>query len=190
MNPARLIAALAVALPALGACGGPAAIDPGTAESFQQQVRELASLTQQGNLEGALEQADALKTEVQQAQDVGSVTAGRAGRIQARIDAFMESIQTAGTPATVAPSTTDQSATDPAAVPTPTAPPPEAEPAPAPPTFQAPAKGGREDSRDPGESQQDIDREAAEEAAEEAQKRAEKEAKEREKQQEEDREDD
>jgi hypothetical protein len=156
---------LALALPALGACGGAEALDPGAAESLQQQVRELATVTQDGNLELAVDQAEALKTEVQQAQESGAVTPGRAGRIQANIDAFIESIQPVEAPAPVAPTTQ-----------------PATEPAPAPPTFTAPAKGVREDSRDPGETQSDRDREAAEEAAEEAQERAEKEEKERQKQ--------
>lgn len=169
MRPNRLILGLALVLPALSACGGAQALDPATSESLQQQVRELATLTQEGNLDGALSQADALKAEVQAAEDSGAVTQGRALRIQDNIDAFVASIQTE-TPAP-APSTV-----------------PPAEPAPVP-TFTAPAKGGKEDSRDPGESQSDRERKAAEEAAEEAQKQAEKEEKERQKQQE-DREDD
>lgn len=152
-------------------------MDPAAAQSLQQQVRELAVTTQQGNYELALDQAEALRTEVQQAQDSGAVTPGRAGRIQDNITAFIESIKPAETPTPAAPSTTDPATT---------------EPAPAPPTFTPPAKGDREDSRDPGETQSDREREAAEEAAkeeqkriEEAQKQAEEEAKERQKQAEE-----
>lgn len=171
MRPNRLILALALVLPALSACGGAQALDPATSESLQQQVRELATLTQEGNLDGALSQADALKAEVQAAEDSGAVTQGRALRIQDNIDAFVASIQTETPSPAPAPSTV-----------------PPAEPTPVP-TFTAPAKGGREDSRDPGESQSDRERKAAEEAAEEAQKQAEKEEKERQKQQE-DREDD
>lgn len=176
MRPNRLVLALALMLPALSACGGAQALDPATSESLQQQVRELATLTQEGNLDGALSQADALKAEVQAAEDSGAVTQGRALRIQDNIDAFVASIQTE-TPAPV-----------PAPAPAPV---PPAEPAPVP-TFTAPAKGGKEDSRDPGETQSDRERKAAEEAAEaaeEARKQAEKEEKERQKQQE-DREDD
>lgn len=176
MKSRSWVIALALTLPALSACGGAQALDPGAAESLQQQVRELATITQDGNLELAVDRAEALKTEVQQAQESGAVTPGRAGRIQANIDAFIESIQPVETPppvATVAPTTQ-----------------PATEPAPAPPTYTAPAKGVREDSRDPGETQEDRDRERAEEAAEEAQKRAEKEEKERQKQEEEQREDD
>lgn len=174
MTSKRWILSLALVVPALGACGGPAALDPGAADSFQQQVRELATVTREGNLELAVDQAEALKAEVQQARDSGAVTPGRAGRIQANIDAFIETIQPAEAPAPVAP-------TVPAA--------PSTEPVPIP-TFSAPAKGVKEDSRDPGETQSDRERERAEEAAEEAQKRAEKEAKDREKQEEESREDD
>lgn len=171
MRPNRLTLALALVLPALSACGGAQALDPATSESLQQQVRELATLTQEGNLDGALSQADALKAEVQAAEDSGAVTQGRALRIQDNIDAFVASIQTENPAPAPAPSTV-----------------PPAEPAPVP-TFTAPAKGGKEDSRDPGETQSDRERKAAEEAAEEAQKQAEKEEKERQKQQE-DREDD
>lgn len=161
--------AFALVLPALSACEGAQALDPATADSLQQQVRELATLTQEGNLEGALSQADALKADVQAAEDSGGVTPGRALRIQDNIDAYIASIQVevpAPAPATV----------------------PPAEPAPVP-TITAPAKGDKEDGRGPGETQSDREREASEEAAEEAQKQAEKEEKERQKQ-EEDREDD
>lgn len=173
---------MVLVLPALGACGGAEAMDPAAAQSLQQQVRELAVTTQEGNYELALGQAEALRTEVQQAQESGDVTPGRAARIQDNITAFIESIQPAETPTPVAPSTTEPATT---------------EPAPAPPTFTPPAKGGREDSRDPGETQTDREREAAEDAAkeeqkriEEAQKQAEDEAKERQEQEEESREDD
>ena len=172
MRSKQWILALALAFPALGACGGPAAIDPGAAESLQQQVRELATVTQEGNLELALDRAEALKADVQQAQESGTLTPGRAGRIQANIDAFVDSIQPIEAPAPVTPVT------------------PSTEPAPAPPTFTAPAKGLREDSRDPGETQTDIDRERAEEVAEEIQEQAEKEEKKRQKQEEEQRGDD
>ncbi|MFJ6280142.1 hypothetical protein [Arthrobacter subterraneus] len=171
MRRNRLILALALMLPALSACGGAQALDPATSESLQQQVRELATLTQEGNLDGALSQADALKAEVQAAEDSGAVTQGRALRIQDNIDAFVASIQTETPAPAPAPSTV-----------------PPTEPAPVS-TFTAPAKGDKEDSRDPGETQSDRERKAAEEAAEEAQKQAEKEEKERQKQQE-DREDD
>ncbi|WP_026545593.1 hypothetical protein [Arthrobacter sp. 35/47] len=171
MRPNRLVLALALMLPALSACGGAQALDPATSESLQQQVRELATLTQEGNLDGALSQADALKAEVQAAEDSGAVAQGRALRIQDSIDAFVASIQTETPAPAPAPATM-----------------PPAEPAPVP-TFTAPAKGGKEDSRDPGETQSDRERKAAEEAAEEARKQAEKEEKERQKQQE-DREDD
>ena len=178
MRPNRLILVLALVLPALSACGGAQALDPATSESLQQQVRELATLTQEGNLDGALTQADALKAEVKAAEESGAVTPGRALRIQDNIDAFIASIQVEAPAPAPAPSTV-----------------PPAEPAPVP-TFTAPAKGGEEDSRDPGETQSDREREAAEKAAEEArkaaeeaQKQAEKEEKERQKQ-EEDREDD
>jgi hypothetical protein len=173
MRPNRLILAFALVLPALSSCGGAQALDPATSESLQQQVRELATLTQEGNLEGALSQADALKAEVQAAEESGAVTPGRALRIQDNIDAFIASIQV--------------EAPAPAPAPSPSTVPP-AEPAPVP-TVTAPAKGGEEDSRDPGETQSDKEREAEEKAAEEAQKQAEKEEKERQKQ-EEDREDD
>ena len=172
MRSNRFILVLAVALPALGACGGPAAIDAAVAESLQQQVRELATVTRDGNLQLAVSQAEALKTEVQQAQDSGAVTSDRAGRIQANIDAFIESIQEVEAPAPVTPST---------------------EPAPAPPTSPAPAEGVDEGGANVENAPTDVDREAAEEAAkearkraEEAQKQAEKEAEEQLKQEEED----
>ncbi|GAA2177005.1 hypothetical protein GCM10009784_25890 [Arthrobacter parietis] len=160
---------LALALPVLGGCGGAEALDPGAAQSLQQQVRELAVVTQEGNLELAVDRAEALKAAVQQAEDSGAVTPGRAERIQQNIEAFINSVQPAEVPAPTAPAVPS---TEPA-------------PVPPPPTFTAPAKGLLEDSRDPGETQTDRDRERAEEVAEELQEQAEKQEKERQKQEEE-----
>lgn len=162
MRSRQGILALVLVLPVLGACGGPEAIDPASAESLQQQVRELATVTQEGNYELALDQAEALKAEVQRAQDSGAVTPGRAQRIQTNIVAFMESITPAQAPATDAPAA-------PSPVPSPI------------PTFTAPAKNAKEDSRDAGQSASDAERENAEEAAEEARERAEDAAEEAEK---------
>lgn len=182
MSSKQWVLSMVLVLPALGACGGAEALDPAAAQTLQQQVRELAVTTQTGNYELALGQAESLRTEVQQAQDSGAVTPGRASRIQQNITAFIESIKPAETTTPVTPSTSE--------------PAPSTQPSPIP-TFSAPAKGVREDSRDPGETQTDREREAAEDAAEaeqkrieEAQKRAEDEAKERQKQEEENREDD
>ena len=177
MRSKRCIVVLALALPALGGCGGAEALDPGAAQSLQQQVRELAAVTQEGNLELAVDRAEALKTAVQQAEATGAVTAGRAGRIQRNIDAFIDSVQPFEAPASTAPAAPVAPSTEPA-------------PAPPPPTFTAPAKGPLEDSRDPGETQTDRDRERAEEVAEEIQEQAEKQEKERQKQEEENRGDD
>ncbi|GAB3547876.1 hypothetical protein GCM10027404_10750 [Arthrobacter tumbae] len=164
---------LALAFPALAGCGGAEALDPGAAQSLQQQVRELAVVTQEGNLELAVDRAEALKTEVQQAEDSGAVTSGRAGRIQQNIDAFIDSVQPAEAPAPTTPATPSA---------------PSAEPAPAdtvPPTTPN-RRRDIEDSGTPAERQQ----EASEEAAEEAQEFAEKQEKERQKQEEENRGDD
>ena len=156
---------LALALPVLGGCGGAEALDPGAAQSLQQQVRELAVVTQEGNLELAVDRAEALKAAVQQAEDSGAVTPGRAERIQQNIEAFINSVQPAEVPAPTAPAV------------------PSTEPAPAdtvPPTSPN-RRRGIEDSGTPADRQ----REASEEAAEEAEKFAEKQEKERQKQEEE-----
>ena len=156
---------LALALPVLGGCGGAEALDPGAAQSLQQQVRELAVVTQEGNLELAVDRAEALKAAVQQAEDSGAVTPGRAERIQQNIEAFINSVQPAEVPAPTAPAV------------------PSTEPAPAdtvPPTTPN-RRRGIEDSGTPADRQ----REASEEAAEEAEKFAEKQEKERQKQEEE-----
>lgn len=175
MSSKRWILVLALAVPGLAACGGPEAIEQGTAEAFQQQVRELAAVTQEGNFEAALDRAEALKINVQQAQESGTVTPGRAGQIQDNINAFIESIQPEEAPAPVEP-------------PAPVA--PSTEPVPAPPAATVPGVT-EEDSADLEDTETDAEREAAEEArkeaekeAEEAEKQAEKEAEEQQKQEE------
>ncbi|WP_323960635.1 hypothetical protein GC088_03720 [Arthrobacter sp. JZ12] len=164
MRNSRWILALALTLPALGACSGPTSIEAGTAESLQVKVREIATVTKEGNVEAAMEQATALRAEVEQATASGAVTPGRAQRIQANIDAFLESVKPA-TQATEkpAPATTT-----------------------APPTLEAPpaAPAPSRLNEDSG-SREERERDAAEEAAKEAQKRAEEEAKEAQKQAEE-----
>ncbi|WP_299169257.1 hypothetical protein [uncultured Arthrobacter sp.] len=168
------IIAFALALPALGACGGAEALDPGAAESLQQQVRELAVVTQDGNLELAVDRAESLKDEVQQAEASGAVTPGRAGRIQQNIDAFIESVQPVEEPAPAAPAA--PSSKEPA--------PSTQTPSNTVPSTTPNRRRDIEDSGTPAERQQ----EASEEAAEEAQEFAEKQEKERQKR-EEDRED-
>lgn len=156
---------LVLGLPGLGACGGPTTIEPGTAESFQQQVRTLATLTQDGETDRALEQAAELEVDVQAAADSGAVAPGRAARIRASIDSFVESIQPV----------------EPASAPT--APESTGEVTPQTPVeVDAPISPPKQTTAD------DLaDRD--EEAAEEEQERAEDEAKERAKQEKEDRKD-
>lgn len=171
------VIAFALALPALGACGGAEALDPGAAESLQQQVRELAVVTQDGNLELAVDRAESLKNEVQQAEASGAVTPGRAGRIQQNIDAFIESVQPVEEPASTVPVAP--------AAPSSSEPVPSTQTPADSPLFTTPARNrSLEDSGTPEERE----REMAEEAAEEAQDFAEKQEKERQKR-EEDRED-
>lgn len=171
MMSKRWIWILALTLPTLTSCGGATAIDPAAAESLQQQVRDLAAVTQERNFALALEQAEALKTDVANAETAGTVTPGRAARIQDNINGFIESIQPAEAPAPATPSA------DPAPAPETSS----AEPAPAPPTFTPPPRNVREDSKDPGESQREREREAAEEAQKEAEKAAEEQQKREEK---------
>lgn len=146
MRGRRWVLVMAVSLPALGACSGPTAIDPETAAFFQEQVRALATLTRDGELDRALEQAAALRADVQEATDAGNVSPGRADRIQANIDSFVESLQ-ATEPTPEPPATT-----------------------PAPPPVQSPTDIS-EDAEDAARDAEERAEEEAERAEEEAEER-------------------
>ncbi|NJC21601.1 type IV secretory pathway VirB10-like protein [Arthrobacter pigmenti] len=141
-------------------------MEPDVAESFQQQVRTLATLTQDGQTERALEEAAALKADVQAAAAAGTVTAGRADRIEAGIDSFVASLTPVEQTETVPPAPGPSSSVGPDPAPVDSDPP------------VSPPKQVTPDDRADGEEE---DSERSEEEAEEARDQAEDEAKEREK---------
>ena len=88
MIPRRLAAALAgVALVAgLSGCATPA-LDDAAAAQFQESVVAIADSAAAGDLAGAVGGLDELQTELDAAIEADLVTAARAARIQAAIDA-------------------------------------------------------------------------------------------------------
>ncbi|GAB3542325.1 hypothetical protein GCM10027403_34890 [Arthrobacter tecti] len=141
-------------------------MEPDVAESFQQQVRTLATLTQDGQTERALEEAAALKADVQAAAASGAVTAGRADRIEASIDSFVTSIRPV-----------EQAET----VPIKPGPTPSVWPTSAPIDSDPPVSPPKQVTPDDRADGDEEDSERSEEEAEEARDQAEDEAKEREK---------
>lgn len=170
MNVTRKAAGLVVvvAFSSLTGCGAPAPIEAETASSFQEQVRALATLTQQGEMDRAIQEAAALKADVAAAEQAGNVTPGRADRIEAGIDDFVASLGTAAEPTPA-----ETAAEAPAETTT---------PAPAPPATVTDegGTGGDDDRKAEREAEKEAEKavEEARKAAEEAQKRAEEQAEE------------